>query len=155
MRPESHFCLLLDDSMIESEGQLRWPQAHPRGLLTIWVLSPLGARVELLAPSANARVCVGVGAGSDRPVSYGTVRRARSELAAEYLAKTSQWGRMLQLLGRRPETRRHIVAINPGTVLPALKVARHHVRVIEGRLACKHAVHSMLGDDMSSVDNRK
>lgn len=155
MRPEDHFRLLLDDSMIEREGQLLWPQAHPGGLLTIWALSPLGARVDLLAPSANARVCVGVGADSDRPLSYRTVRRARTELAAEYLAKTGQWGRMLQLLGRRPEARRHIIEINPGAVLPALQVARHHVRVIEGHLACEGAVHSMLGDAISSVDNRK
>ena len=153
MRPENHFRLLLDDSMIEREGQLRWPQAHLGGLLTIWVLSPLGARVELLAPSANARMCVGV--DTDRPVSHRTVRRARPELAAEYLAKTSQWGRMLQLLGRRPEARRHIVAINPGTVLPALEKARHYVRVIEGRIACGDAVHSMLSDDMLTVDSRK
>lgn len=153
MRPEDHLRLLLDDSMIEREGQLRWPQAHPGGLLTIWVLSPLGARVELLAPSANAQVCVGV--DSDRPVSYRTVRRARPELAAEYLAKTSQWGRMLQLLDRRPEARRHIVGINPCTVLPALELARHYVRVIEGRLACEGAVQTMQCDDMSIAESRK
>ena len=153
MRPEDHFRLLLDDSMIEREGQLRWPQVHPGGLLTIWVLSPLGARIELLAPSANARVCVGAESGLQ--ASHRTVRRARPELAAEYLARTSQWGRLLQLLGRRPEARRHIVGINPGTVLPALEVARHYVRVIEARLTCEGAVHSMLGDDMSPVDSRK
>lgn len=153
MRPEDHFRLLLDDIMIEREGQLRWPQAHPGELMTIWLLSPLGARLELLAPSANSGVCFG--AGSDRPVSYRTVRRARPELAAEYLARAGQWGRLLQLLGRRPEARRHIVGINPGIILPALEVARHYVRVIEGRLACEGAVHSMVGDDASSVDNRK
>lgn len=153
MRPEDHFRLLLDDGMIEREGQLRWPQTHPGGLLTIWVLCPLGARVELLATSANARVCVG--AGSDRPVSCRTVRRAKPELAAEYLARTSQSGRLLQLLARRPEARRHTVTINPGAVLPALEAARHYVRVIEGRIACESAVHSMVGDDVSSVDSRK
>lgn len=153
MKPESHFCLLLDDSGNEREGQLRWPQPHPGGLLTIWVLSPLGARVELLAPSANARVCVG--AESGLLASHRTVRRSRPELAAEYLARTSQWGRLLQLLARRPEARRHIAGINPGTVLPALEVARHYVRVINGRLACEGAVHSVLGDDMASVDSRK
>lgn len=153
MRPEDHFRLLLDDSMIKREGQLRWPQAHPGGLLTIWVLSPLGARVELLAPSANARVCVG--AESSLQASHRTVRRARPELAAEYLARTSQWGRLLQLLGRRPEARRHIVAINPGAVLPALDVARHYVRVIEGRLACEGAVQTMQCDQRSIVESRK
>lgn len=153
MRPENHFCLLLDDSMIEREGQLRWPQAHPGGLLTIWVLSPLGARVELLAPSANAGVCVC--ANSARHVSHRTVRRARPELAAEYLARTGQWGRLLHLLGRRPEARRHIVAINPGAVLPALEVARHYVRVIEGRLACEGAVQTMQCDHMLIAESRK
>ena len=153
MRHENHFRLLLDDSLIEREGQLRWPQQHPGGPLTIWVLSPLGARVELLAPSANARVCIGAESGLQ--ASHRTVLKARPELAAEYLARTSQWGRLLQLLGRRPAARRHIVGINPGTVLPALEVARDYVRVNEGRLACEGAVHSMLGDDVSSVDNRK
>lgn len=153
MRHENHFRLLLDDSMIEREGQLRWPQAHPGGLLTIWVLSPLGARIELLAPSASARVCLGAESGLQ--ASHRTVRRARPQLAAEYLARTSQWGRLLQLLVRRPEARQHIVGIDPGIVLPALEVARHYVRVIEGRLACEDAVHSMLGDEMLSVDGRK
>ena len=31
MRPEDHFRLLLDDLMIEREGQLLWPRAHPGG----------------------------------------------------------------------------------------------------------------------------
>ena len=153
MKPESHFCLLLDDSRNEREGQLRWPQAHPGGLLTIWVLSPLGARVEVLAPSANARVCVG--AESGQQASHRTVRRARPELAAEYLARTRQWGRLLQLLERRPEARLHIAGINPGTVLPALEVARHYVRVIEGRLTCEEAGHFMLGDGIPSIKSRK
>jgi len=39
--------------------------------------------------------------------------------------------------------------------LPALELARHYVRVIEGRLACEDAVHSMLGDYVPSVESRK
>lgn len=107
----------------------------------------------MLAPSANARVCID--AESVLQAAHRTVRRARPQLAAEYLARSSQWGGLQQLLVRRTEVRQHIVGIVPGIVLPALEVAWHYVRVIEGRLACEDAVHSMLGDDMLSVDSRK
>lgn len=61
----------------------------------------------------------------------------------------------MQLLRWRPDAHRHLAAINPSFVSPALEQAGHYVRVIENRHACQAAVQLMSPDEPSLIESGK